>query len=95
MPGRGRHYSWSDHSKGRGAGSRSAGNPWAFLTRTSDASFSTARVRAEGPGAAMALLPQALASGDVTVVVLARWLPADPAAVSALSRSAAVCTPRP
>jgi hypothetical protein len=43
----------------------------------------------------MALPPQALACGDVTVVVLARCLPAEPAVVSALSRSAAVCTPRP
>ncbi|MGY3564726.1 Hpt domain-containing protein [Sinomonas sp. RB5] len=56
-------------------------------------------VRAEGPRAAMALLPRALACGDVTIAVLARGLPADlagAATAAVFSRSpAAAGSPRP
>jgi hypothetical protein len=41
------------------------------------------RLRADGTRAARPLLPQALACGDVTAVVLARGLPAEPAAAAA------------
>ncbi|MDP9884811.1 uncharacterized membrane protein (DUF441 family) [Sinomonas atrocyanea] len=46
------------------------------------------RVRADGPRAAMALLPQALACGDVTAVVLARGVPAAPTAAAGRGRRA-------
>ena len=56
-------------------------------------------VRADGPRAAMGLLPQVLACGDVTVSVLARGLPADlagSASAAIFSRPpAAAGSPRP